>query len=518
MTLVNRRGAYMRFAHDRATDWEWLREWKPSVVRIMLPGQFSNPASVSIEKVQRIHGTVPEALILLRVWDADDHNRDRHREMAADPEGFAKKQVRWWSEVFERIDGVPRQQLMAGLNNEVHVDQYGQALYDYTFAAMMEAAYISMRLGVGMFSVGTPGKPGESPHDMEFYSGWEPAILSGNHALVVHEYAQPEGMYGVWTDKQGNERHDFENLINRHVHWPMKVPTIIGEGGVDGLLFNRHRDPEYGHSGWQNFPGLWPPYRCADEYVERCKVAAPSTMALCDFIWDSDDRKWFSFDPAPAAAELLARKHACVIEVDAPVIIKPPDKPVVLPAGIIDPNVALAILDVEAGGEGFVDGKLTIRFEAHIFQRELRNEARFRQAFQIADDKPWANPQWMKDSTGDLAQIHTGNQRTEYRALELASQIDAEAAYRSISMGIAQIMGFNHARAGYESAEAMYADFSKSEAAQVLGFFNFVQSDPVLIRAIRERNWRGIARLYNGAGGVDVYAPLLEAAYARRVA
>ncbi len=536
MTLVNRRGAYMRFGHDRQSDWDWLREWGPSVVRIMLPGQFSDPASVSIEKVQRVHEIVPGALKLLRVWDADDHNRDRHREMAADPQGFAFKQMRWWSDVFDRIDGVPRNQLMAGLNNEVNVDQYGPELYAYTVIAMGEAQFkYDMRLGVGMFSVGTPGKPGETPYGMTYYSRWEPAILAGNHALVLHEYMQPEGMYAVWTDKKGVERHDFENLINRHIHWPMTVPTIIGEGGIDGLLWNRHPDPEHGHSGWQNFPALWTPTRNADEYVERCKVADPSVESICDFIVDPVDVKWNSFDPAPAFSELLVRKDACEIEVEGsgdgdhdvylPIVIKPPKRPDNSPplsTGIIDPSVALAIMDVEAGGDGFVDGRLKIRFEAHVLQRLLAGLpaelSAFDTYFKIADTRPWEKPQWMKDGTGDWAPIHTGNQRTEYRALELASHIDAVAAYESLGMGIGQTMGENHARLGYASAQAMFDDYSESLPAQIVGTINYILGDPHLVAAVRVWDWEEIARRYNGRGAVKTYAPLLEAAYAKRVA
>ena len=523
MTLVNRRGAYMGFGHDRQSDWDWLREWGPSVVRIMLPGQFSDPASVSIEKVQRVHEIVPGALKLLRVWDADDHNRDRHREMAANPTEFAKRQIEWWAGVFDRIDGVPRNQLMAGLNNEVNVDQYGEELYRYTFVAMQEAAYIDMRLGVGMFSVGTPGKPGESPYDMKYYSWWESSIRAGNHALVLHEYMQPEGMYAVWTDNQGNERQDFENLINRHIHWPMTVPTIIGEGPLDGLVYNRHPDPEYGHSGWQNFPALWTPTRFADEYVERCKVADPSVISLCDFIVDPVDEKWNSFDPAPAFSELLARKDACEIEVEGsvdghdvhlPIVIKPPGKP---GTGIIDPNVALAIMDVEAGGDGFVDGKLKIRFEAHRFRGLLGNDALFDANFDIADVRPWEKPQYMLLPGGVKSPIHA-TQATEYAALERARGIDPQAAYGSLGMGIGQTMGENHARLGYASAQAMFDDYSESLPAQIMGTINYILGDPHLVAAVRVRDWEEIARRYNGRGAVKTYAPLLEAAYAKRVA
>lgn len=317
MTIINRRGAYMGFEHDRASDWAWLAAWQPSVVRLMLPGSYTDPASVSVEKVRRVHDTVPDATILLRCWDVDDRKGAAHAEMGADPFGFAQRQVDWWSVVADRCTGVPRERLMAGLNNEVNVDRYGAQLFDYTTAAMRRAAARGLRLGVGMFSVGTPGKPGESPYDMTFFSRWEEDIVRGRHALVVHEYMQPEGMYGVWIDpKTGEERHDWQNLINRHVHWPMpRAPKIIGEWGIEGLLFGRHVDPVYGHSGWLNFPELWPATRLGDEYVACCKAADPTVMAICQFVWDIPDPTWNSFSPEPAAAELLARRSLCEVAV-----------------------------------------------------------------------------------------------------------------------------------------------------------------------------------------------------------
>jgi len=72
VTTVNRRGAYMAFEHDRPEDWRWLAAWQPSVVRLMLNGKYTDPASVSVDRIRRGHQTVPGALILLRCWDVDD--------------------------------------------------------------------------------------------------------------------------------------------------------------------------------------------------------------------------------------------------------------------------------------------------------------------------------------------------------------------------------------------------------------------------------------------------------------
>lgn len=313
----NLRGAYMNFAHDRAGDWAWLRDWQPSVVRLMLHGSHTDPNSVDVNRIHRVHETVPGALLLLRVWDVDDRNGEAHRAMAANPIAEAGKQLDWWARVFDRIS-VPRGHLIAGLNNEVNPATMGAALYAYTERACRLGTQREIRLGAGVFSVGNPGKPGEGPFDMTYFARLEDVMLLGDHVWLFHEYMQPEGMYAVWTDDEGHERHDFGNLINRHTHWPSKrVKKIIAEWGIDGLLFGRHPHPQYGNSGWKHFPELWTPERYADEYVACCQVADESVIAICPFMSDNPDQtgKWWSFDVLPAYGELLARKHLCEIDV-----------------------------------------------------------------------------------------------------------------------------------------------------------------------------------------------------------
>lgn len=196
--------------------------------------------------------------------------------------------------------------------------------------------------------------------------------------------------------------------------------------------------------------------------------------------------------------------------VHLPQIGTPPDEPPTQPtaAGIIEPRVAQAILRIESGGRTHgPNGKPIIRFEAHIFVGKAGNTGHFRYNQQT----PWTEQQWRRDG-GEWRNIHTGQQPDEYAALEFAATINREAAYQSISVGAGQIMGFNHARIGYPSATAMFAAFQDA-TMQTIGFINFFLSDPGLVDAMRRKDWREIARRYNGAGAVDTYAPLLEKAY-----
>ena len=102
------------------------------------------------------------------------------------------------------------------------------------------------------------------------------------------------------------------------------------------------------------------------------------------------------------------------------------------------------------------------------------------------------------------------NQNSEWAAFNLASTIDAGAAKKSISMGLVQIMGFNNRAIGYASPDAMFAAFAADEKFQLLGFFNFVKNDQRQINALRNRDFAGFARIYNGPGQPDFYGGLIK--------
>lgn len=197
---------------------------------------------------------------------------------------------------------------------------------------------------------------------------------------------------------------------------------------------------------------------------------------------------------------------------------QPPVKPVEpapsIPTGIVEPRVAQAILKVESGGRTHgEDGRIIIRFEAHIFKRYLGNDALFDQHFRYDQARPWVNQQWRRVPSKDTWQlIHTGKQADEWSVLEFANKLNTPASFMAISMGAAQIMGFNFARIGYPSAADMFVAF-RDPLVQTIGFINFFLSDPALADAMRNKDWRTIAAKYNGSGAVDTYAPLLEKAY-----
>lgn len=132
--------------------------------------------------------------------------------------------------------------------------------------------------------------------------------------------------------------------------------------------------------------------------------------------------------------------------------------------------VALSVFDIESSGKGFAkDGKMIIRYEPHIF----------------------------KKYTSVVVPAQRGGQSAEWANFAKASAVDQEAAIKSISMGIAQIMGFNYKWCGFDSPQAMFNAMSTSEAAQILAFFDFIRSAK-LEDAARTGQWTTFANKYNG--------------------
>lgn len=141
-------------------------------------------------------------------------------------------------------------------------------------------------------------------------------------------------------------------------------------------------------------------------------------------------------------------------------------------------STAVATLIVESSGSPFgSDGKLLINFEGHVFNKKA-------------------------GTSYPASFFPNGGQITEYGNFNKAKEIDEYAAYWSISMGMAQIMGFNHSIIGYSTPKDMYEDFSSSADKQVESFFKFCENNKkgILLKAARENDFATFAYYYNGPG------------------
>lgn len=153
----------------------------------------------------------------------------------------------------------------------------------------------------------------------------------------------------------------------------------------------------------------------------------------------------------------------------------------------IDPVAVAAVIQVESDGVVFVKGSRLplIRWEGHYFFR-LLNKVDQAQAL----------------SEG-LASKEAGRVRNprdpaeRYRLLRKAVQINAEAAYASVSFGVGQIMGANFRALGYSSASRMYADATCGFGKQLIQLIKFLRWKN-LIAELNRKDWRAFARGYNG--------------------
>lgn len=169
-----------------------------------------------------------------------------------------------------------------------------------------------------------------------------------------------------------------------------------------------------------------------------------------------------------------------------------------------DPAALDAVVQVESGGRGFdARGRPKILFEKHKFYVLLEAGRR-----RIALRQKLARKRWSPKQYGDQRFYDD-----RWSLLERARRIDDTAALKSCSWGIGQIMGFNHRLAGFETVQDMVMAFTGSEDAQLYAMAKFVTATG-LGRAIADHDWRGVARVYNGPGQVEVYAARLAEAYA----
>ncbi len=187
----------------------------------------------------------------------------------------------------------------------------------------------------------------------------------------------------------------------------------------------------------------------------------------------------------------------------------------------ISTAAAAAVLKCESGGEGFhrESGDMIVRFENHIFwdQWGKNDPTTFHKHFQYASSKRWTGHQFRASETDAWMSFH-GNQSKEWTVLDFARSLDDTAALKSISMGAAQIMGFNYQTLGYQSVQDMFESMAGSLPSQLDGMFAFIQANRTCMAGLQSGDYTQFARGYNGSGQAETYGALIRdaaAAYSR---
>lgn len=447
----------------------------------------------------------------------------------------------------------------------------------YTEAFLDTCARLGLVAGALNLSVGWPTNwdlpghplPGAAP-DWSLFPRSYAAIKRGKHFLFLHEYWDNRGPAVGWGWWAG-----------RYQQCPWDVPIIIGECGLDmyvskgdsvakenrgwrgwlkpegylAQLCEYHErvllDPrihsiqpytsDFSHP-WSSFDLLplysglvayaqeaaqrpapqqpWTGYVTATNGLNLRAGAGTSTAIIRTLplgtavTVQARVGAWYlvthAGTPGYMAAEFIS-DHAPTT-VFLPVVATPGDDDLLQHlATDFDIDVALvrAVLAVESGGDGFQDGRLKLRFEPHILRERLL--ALFDGPFTVGE------PAWNGNMHRHNGVLFHGSQDGEYAALTDAIALTTAACYEAASYGAGQLMGVNHAVAGYDSAQAMMTAFARDAATHLRAVLMFCKNSHdangrSALDCLRAGDFLGFAQIYNGAGQPAVYADRIRQA------
>ncbi len=140
-----------------------------------------------------------------------------------------------------------------------------------------------------------------------------------------------------------------------------------------------------------------------------------------------------------------------------------------------------AVAKIECSRKPFDElGRPTILYERHLFRRLTGGGF---------------------DRQPDLSNSEAGGYGTfasQYPKLERAYALDPDAALKACSWGMFQILGTNHEAAGFTTVVDYVKAMCQTEADHLRAFVRFIGANPGMHDALRNRDWTGFARRYNG--------------------
>jgi len=165
-----------------------------------------------------------------------------------------------------------------------------------------------------------------------------------------------------------------------------------------------------------------------------------------------------------------------------------------------------AVIEVECKGSGFnSDGTPVILFEPHILWRELGKVNYITKRGQLRDLFP--------DICRETWDRSVYNVRPQHQKLYVAAVLHWEAAHKSCSWGLGQVMGFNAASLGYKTTKEFVDAMHESEAKQLDAMIRFIKVNG-LLDELQRKDWAGFASKYNGPSyKTNKYDDKLAAAY-----
>lgn len=166
-------------------------------------------------------------------------------------------------------------------------------------------------------------------------------------------------------------------------------------------------------------------------------------------------------------------------------------------------NLEAIALAESAGFGWYRDGRMKILPEPHKFYAYLPKSKR---------DKAIRLGLATRNYEATKASGHYGRMggaTKRYVFFEKMIEFGPVAAFKAVSYGTYQIMGFNHKHCGYASAAIMMDRFLQGEAEQLTAFVKFLKYRR-LVRAIRDANYKLVETRYNGGGQGGAYAKIMH--------
>lgn len=169
----------------------------------------------------------------------------------------------------------------------------------------------------------------------------------------------------------------------------------------------------------------------------------------------------------------------------------------------LTPAMVGAIYEVESKGRGMsqATGLPVILYEPHVFSRLTKR--------QFDGSHPEISyPKWK-------TLPYPATQTRRYDQMLAACALAPSEAFQSASWGLGQVMGFNYRTCGFDDIWSFVRAMASGEPAQLKAMLAFIKSNG-LVPAIIRKDWKAVARAYNGDGQVALYSRRLAEAYAKR--
>lgn len=150
----------------------------------------------------------------------------------------------------------------------------------------------------------------------------------------------------------------------------------------------------------------------------------------------------------------------------------------------------MAIAKQESKGSSFQAVKqATILFERHKMYSLLIKKGNTKASVDALSIK---HPSIVNKNSGGY------NDMTSYDKLKTAKSIDYDCAVQSCSWGKFQVMGFHYANL-YSSPRELEKAMNMCELQQFKYFVLYLKKTNGMVDALKNKNWEGIATLYNGS-------------------